>query len=232
MQLEPEKRLNNILQKKLPYIVKIMGTEITINSHKVYPPGKLSRMYSEYLLKNVDVKDKVVADIGAGSSTLGIILAKNGAKFVAGVDITPESIECSNKNIQTHALQDKVKILRGDGAEAIFKEYGSTFDFVVCGPPWSTMSAQQFKKVDNESKALYRSFYDIDDHLITSVMTTGFSLLKNTCGYIYISACIKMIDRINTLCARHGIKYEKVEAVDIHGDGNVHYILRLNKNVQ
>jgi release factor glutamine methyltransferase len=231
MKLEPKKHLDNILQKKLPCTVDIMGVEITIGSHKVYPPGKLARMYTKYLLKNIDIEGKAIADIGAGCSTLGIVLAKNRARLIVGVDITPESIRCSNQNIQSHALQNKVKILGGNGAGALFEKYGSSFDFVVCGPPWSTMSSQQFEKVEDKNKSLYRSFYDVDDALITSVLTKGFELLKNSRGNVYISACMKTIDRINKLCKKHGIKYEIVATEDLHKDGNLHYILRLNKKV-
>lgn len=95
MKINPQKYVEKIKDKKTPYEADVLGTKISINTNKVYPPGKLASFFANYLIQNLSLENKIIADIGAGCSTLGIILAKNGAGKVIGVDVNEDSIECS-----------------------------------------------------------------------------------------------------------------------------------------
>ena len=58
------------------------------------------------LLSEVDVKDKVVADIGTGSGILGIGASKLGAKFCYMSDIDEQCITTSNENAKLNDVSN------------------------------------------------------------------------------------------------------------------------------
>jgi hypothetical protein len=71
MQLKPEDHIKTILERKIPYTVDVLGIDILIDSYNVYPPGKLARFCLKHLLEKVDIRGKVIADIGSGCATYG-----------------------------------------------------------------------------------------------------------------------------------------------------------------
>lgn len=227
---EAEKRIAQFLNRKIPYTVKIHGIDIKISSYKVYPPGSLSQMFAKFLVEKIDIKNKIIADIGAGCSVLGIVLAINGASKVIGVDINGEAVKCSKTNIDKHHLKEKVDIVLGDGVGAISPKYGNKVDIVISGSPWNTIDGCALNSIDQEKVAIYRSFYDLEDSLINSLMTQGFDLIKEgQRKKIFITASLKIMPRIHRLCRKNKVQYTIEEAQDIHQDSNIHYILGLEK---
>lgn len=229
MQLKPEKYIATLLAKEIPYTVDILGVDIAIDSHEVYPPGNLARLFLKTLLEKVDIKDKVIADLGAGCGTYDIVLAKNGAKAVVGLDINPAAIACANKNLEANSLQDRVKIVQGDGADVLLDDYSKSFDFITSGAPWSTIDEKQFETIASQHKEFYRAFYDIDDRLINSILSTGFQLLKDPHSNIYMTASLNMMPRLEQILHNHQVLFDVLAAEDIHSDGNTHYILAVHR---
>lgn len=228
MQINPNQYIENLRKRKIPYTVNILGTEITINNHNVYPSGKLAEFFLTTLIEKIGVKNKNIADIGTGCSTLGIIMTKHGAKQVVGVDITKASVECSKLNIAKNSCEDQVQILKGNGLEPL-KNYENYFDFIVSGIPWSTMNQNDFKKLPIDDQEIYKSFFDMEDHLITSLIKDSWPLLKNN-GCIFITACFAIMNRLTNIFNEYNVSYNIIAKKDIHNDGNDHYILELNKN--
>ena len=174
------------------------------------------------------VAGKSIADVGAGCSTLGIVLAQNGAKEIVGTDINPASVECSQKNIQNNRCQTITQIKLGNSLQAI-EQYNGYFDFIVSGIPWNFISNDEFGKLPVSDQSIYRSFFDVDNYLIKSLMIQGWSLIKKHDGKIYISACLNIMDRIEVLTKEHKVHYSILAEEDIHQDGNMHYILELTR---
>jgi methylase of polypeptide subunit release factors len=227
MNVNPIQHIAKLQARKIPYTVEVLGTSITINSHDAYPSGKLAEFFLSVLLDKVEVMGKNIADIGAGCSTLGIVMAKHGAGQVIGVDICSTSVECSKFNIDKHSCKDKVQIHKGEGVDPL-KNYNQYFDFIVSGIPWSTMSQREFDKLPENDKAIYQSFFDVEDKLITSLLEGAWPLLKKR-GYIYITACLAIMTRVKGILKNHDVNYSIIAQKDIHNDGNYHYILKLNQ---
>ncbi len=102
---EAEKYLSKMLERKVPYNVKVLDIDFVINNTGSYPPGKITELFMKYLIKN-----KNIADIGAGCFALGIISAKKGANLVIGVDIGEDPIKCAYDNMKLNGLKENIYI--------------------------------------------------------------------------------------------------------------------------
>ncbi|HUQ20995.1 MAG TPA: 50S ribosomal protein L11 methyltransferase [Gemmatimonadaceae bacterium] len=66
------------------------------------------------LMQTTSLRDKVVADLGAGSAILAIAAAKLGARKVVAVELDPDASGNANENIARNAVQDRVHYIEGD----------------------------------------------------------------------------------------------------------------------
>ena len=180
----------------------------------------------KYLIDNNLIKDKVIADIGAGSFALGIIAVKHGATMAMGVDITTDAVATAQKNIENNKLTDKARILEGNGVTPLLNEFTNKVDILVAGAPWDTMTHELFESIPTERRAISYAFYDIDNQLMSSFLKDGPTLLTEG-GKMFITACKRIIPRIKDLCSTHRKKYMIVAEDDPHKDGNPHYILEI-----
>lgn len=221
-----EAYISKMLNKQVPYDVKVLDCHFKIKNVNVYPPGKLTVMFANYLLENNLVTNKTVVDAGAGCFALGIIAAKQGAKEAIGVDVLTEAVQCARESMASNGVLEKSVMLQGNGLDPLFPHYQGKVDLLLSGAPWDTLSAGEFDKLSPDRKALSRSFYDIDNHLIEDIFSRG-SLLLSPQGRIFITASKRMMDRIERLSADHHLRYRVVKEEDIHHDGNIHYILEV-----
>ncbi len=223
-----EKHITKMLSKKVPYYVRVLDNDFVINSINAYPPGKLTEMFAQFLIDNNLLRDKVIADVGSGCFALGIIAAKNGAKSVVGTDISDYAIKCAKDNLQLNNLTKDIDIFHGDGVSVLLPEFRHKIDVLLSGAPWDSISDKEFKGISDEKKPLSRSFYDVGDKLIISILTTGFELLSPE-GRIFITSSKRIIERIKELCLKYKLGCKIVKEEDLHKDGNTHYILEITR---
>ena len=222
-----ENYIERIQRCKIPYSIKICNVDFIIQSHDVFPSGKLTELFVKFLVEEGIVKERVIADIGAGSFALGIVAVLNGAKKAIGVDINKKSVECAKQNINIHSVSDKAEILHG-GINKLYPLFQNKIDVLVSGLPWDTISLKEFNNINPERKLLARAFYDVDDELINSILLKGFNLL-NKKGQIFITSSLQVLNRMNNIFRQYNVIYNIVKEEDIHQDGNIHYILKLKK---
>jgi len=80
-----------------------------------------------------------VADIGSGSGCIGITLALEDARVrVYAIDASPEALEYTRKNIEKHALKDRVAALNG---RDLAVPAARRIDWVVSNPPYIPSAA-------------------------------------------------------------------------------------------
>lgn len=218
--------ISKMLAKQTPYEVAILDATIKIRKNSVYPPGNLTRMFANYLLQHEVIKDKIIADVGAGAFALGIVMAQHGAYLALGTDISDDAIACAHENIIINGVQDNAFVFQGQGVNPLEEQYQGKIDILLSGAPWDTISSFDFEQISEERKLLSRAFYDVEDQLLTSVFTQGFNLLAPH-GKMFITACLNIMPRIEQLCLKYQVSYKIVDAQDLHNDGNIHYILEI-----
>lgn len=80
-----------------------------------------------------------VADVGSGSGCIGITLALEDPRVrVYAIDASPEALEYTRKNIEKHALKDRVAALNG---RDLAVPSARRIDWVVSNPPYIPSAA-------------------------------------------------------------------------------------------
>ena len=107
---------------------------------RVLIPRPETEILIEMLLKKVKDKSKVfqILDLGCGSGCLLISCLKEFNKSLGlGIDISSLALEVAKKNIQTHKINSRAKLLKLD----LFKlDIKKKFDFILSNPPYLTSS--------------------------------------------------------------------------------------------
>jgi len=227
---DAEKHISKMLNKQVPYQIDIIDCSFVIKNKNVYPPGKLTTMFAQYLLENDLAKDKVVVDVGAGCFALGIIMAKHGAKEVVGIDINKDALICANQNIELNGVERKTRLVYSNGVSQIAAKFFRKVDLLVAGVPWDSLSISDYEEIPEERKMMSRAFYDVGDQLLTNVLSRGLDILSSR-GKMFITASMRTIARINDFCTIYKANYTIVKEQDLHNDGNIHYILEIKKAV-
>ncbi|NUN16298.1 MAG: peptide chain release factor N(5)-glutamine methyltransferase [Myxococcales bacterium] len=77
-----------------------------------------------------------IVDVGVGSGAIALALAKEFPDaLVVGIDISPAALEIARTNVETHALRDRVRLIRGNVLTPLLHG-GSRADMVVSNPPY------------------------------------------------------------------------------------------------
>ncbi len=104
-----------------------------------------------------------IADIGAGSGIIGLLLAKRYEKTrVVLFEIQHKLSKLALKNIEINALQDRVTVYNVDVKEipSLYPSFYSSFDVVVSNPPFRKIRSGRINPY--EEKALARHEIAID----------------------------------------------------------------------
>lgn len=165
-----ESYIDQIQSCKIPYDVKIRNVDFKIQSHDVYPPGKLTELFINFLIEQDIIRERIIVDVGAASFALGIIAVLNGAKKAIGIDINKKAVECAKQNISIHNVSSKAEILHGE-IKQLYQLFQNKVDVLVAGLPWDSMSLNEFYNINPKRKLLSRAFYDVNDSLINSLLT-------------------------------------------------------------
>ncbi|MDQ3017099.1 MAG: 50S ribosomal protein L11 methyltransferase [Bacteroidota bacterium] len=87
---------------------------ITISPKMAFGTGHHATTYMMLqAMSHIDFKNKMVLDFGCGTSILGIVAAKEGARKIIGVDIQPEAIENSAEHAELNGVSEVCEFLMG-----------------------------------------------------------------------------------------------------------------------
>ena len=230
--LDAEVRINKIITQfadnlNLNTAYKILDCSFQINSNNIYPPGKLTEMFANFLLEQNLCKNNIIADIGCGCFAVGIIAARHSAKQVIGTDLNPFAIECAKENIIINKVQANTAVFHAEELRSLIPQFNGKFDVLLSGIPWDNISSKDFNiEIMNDRKYLSRALYDVDDKLILSIIQEGQTLLSPK-GRIFITSSDNKLSRIEALTNSNNIKMQIVYSKDIHQDKNMHHIIEL-----
>lgn len=76
-----------------------------------------------------DINNKIILDLGCGTGTFSVILAKRGAKIVNGIDISEVAISIAKKRSEANQVSDICSFSIGSFYDTGFKD--NFFDIVV-----------------------------------------------------------------------------------------------------
>ena len=170
---------------------------------RVLIPRPETEILIEMLLKKVKDKSKVfqILDLGCGSGCLLISCLKEFNKSLGlGIDISSLALEVAKKNIQSHKISSRAKLLKLD----LFKlDIKKKFDFILSNPPYLTSSEYR-----NLSK-------DVKDYEPKQALVGGFD------GILYYKKIISF--------SKSSLKKNGFLALEI-GDGQYKEIKKLLTN--
>ena len=170
---------------------------------RVLIPRPETEILIEMLLKKVKDKSKAfqILDLGCGSGCLLISCLKEFNKSLGlGIDISSLALEVAKKNIQSHKINNRAKLLRLDLFKLNIKK---KFDFILSNPPYLTSSEYR-----NLSK-------DVKDYEPKQALVGGFD------GILYYKKIISF--------SKSSLKKNGFLALEI-GDGQYKEIKKLLTN--
>lgn len=103
--------------------------ETEFSNKKWYKTVHLSRTYVNKWIKD-HVVNKIVLDYACGNGIMAVQAAKEGAKFVIGIDISPGSIQNAVKLSQKEGVADKCLFIQGDCEKTGMPD--SCIDVIFC----------------------------------------------------------------------------------------------------
>ncbi len=109
------------------------------------PPGDETRPTLDRVRESLfsilgDCSGCRVADLFAGTGSLGIEALSRQAAFATFVESAPTALRCLKQNLTTLGLTSRSEVLE-TALERSFKELASIgpFDLIFCDPPWAQM---------------------------------------------------------------------------------------------
>ncbi|MBT8220582.1 MAG: methyltransferase [Bacteroidia bacterium] len=123
--------MESTVKKRDPFYFKSFTVEQEGATMKVGTDGVLLGAWA-----NV-TKVKRVLDIGTGTGVIALMIAQRQPKAsVIGVEIDPNAYEVAVKNFQSSNWSSRLKVINQSIQD--FSQNESTFDLIVCNPPFFT----------------------------------------------------------------------------------------------
>jgi release factor glutamine methyltransferase len=203
---------------KLAYILnkKEFWNENYYVDKRVLIPRPETEILIEMLLKKVKDKFKVfqILDLGCGSGCLLISCLKEFNKSLGlGIDISSLALEVAKKNIQSHKISSRAKLLKLD----LFKlDIKKKFDFILSNPPYLTSSEYRnlSKDVkDYEPKQALVGGFDGILYYKKIISFSKLSLKKN--GFLALEIGDGQYKEIKKLLTNHSFRIlDKYQLID------------------
>lgn len=112
-------------------------------------------LLADFILPEIQPGHKIL-DIGTGTGVVALILAQRSkAHQIIGIEIQETLAQMAKRSVEINRLQKRVKILNRDVRKAskIFKP--SSFDIIVCNPPFRKKGAGILSQNQERSIARY-----------------------------------------------------------------------------
>lgn len=131
------------------------------------------------LLEEVDIKDKIVADVGTGSGILAIACSKIGAKHVLALDIDPLSIKTAKENVVVNDCFDKVEVMESD----LLNTSKDNYDLIIANilpDVIINLIPDAYEKLNEKGLILVSGIIlEKKDLIIKELKQHGFSIVKD-----------------------------------------------------
>lgn len=193
---ETHKILKDSQKEKKRYLTNVLGKEFIVFPN-VFSPKYFND--TEPFAKNLPIKrGEEVLEIGPGTGIISIFAAFKGAKKVLAIDVNPDAVKNTRKNIKKHKLQKKVSIRQGNLYDALKKN--EKFDVIFWNTPFGLVKE---KNITNLEKSIYDSGYKSTERFIKE---SKYHLKKNGRLLIGFSSTLGKLDLIKKFIKEAGFK--------------------------
>lgn len=111
------------------------GLEFEVDPRVIVPRSPFAELIEAGFEPWVDAsRVHRVLDVGTGSGCIAIACARRFDRaHVDAVDLSAAALEVAARNVERHAVSDRVRLLRGDALEPV---RGERYDLIVSNPPY------------------------------------------------------------------------------------------------
>ncbi|OGC76720.1 MAG: protein-(glutamine-N5) methyltransferase, release factor-specific [candidate division Zixibacteria bacterium RBG_16_50_21] len=132
-----EERISGRPVQYITHSASFFGLELYVDENVLIPRPETEILVEAVLERLSESKFPVkIIDWGTGSGNVAIALASHLQGEVFAIDISKGALEVALKNIASHGLESRIKLLRGDGFKAVPKDLKGKMDGVVSNPPY------------------------------------------------------------------------------------------------
>ena len=135
-----------------------------------------------------------------------ILLSRNKAKEIIGLEIEEEIVVTANKTAALNDAHDKLKFICGDIKDAS-KILKSSFDVITCNPPYSKSGSGMM----SESNKIARARYEVDCTL-DDVVKSAVKVLRYGGRFYLVHKAERLVDIICT-CRKYKLEPKEIQFV-------------------
>lgn len=121
-------------------------------------------------------KNDIACELGSGCGTIPLIWSRdNKPKAVTAIEIQSEACSMFERSIKLNSLEDRIKVLNADLCSLDGKVMPSSYDLVVCNPPYKAAGTGIVNPEQAHRVARHESFCTIEDIAKTASKLLNFS---------------------------------------------------------
>lgn len=166
------------------------------------------------------LRGRNIADLGAGGSSLGVLLcAGNDKCTVTGIEIQEKACDISRKNIALNALHDRLHIMQGDLREIRKLLPANSFDSVISNPPYFPVGSGA--QASNPAFAIART----ECCCTLDALCRAAAWLLRYGGSFYLVHRPERLAELIYLLKIHGLEPKRLRFVRHHPDAPVSLVL-------
>jgi len=142
------------------------------------------------------------ADIGTGTGVIPLLLSHmTGAGEIVGIEVQERSFELANRNVSRNGLDGKLRMVRGDAADAeLLKDENASFDLVTSNPPYVKKSSGMVSGADAKMIARHETTAGLDQFVEMAAR-----LLKASGSFCMVHRPDRLVDICDS-CRRHSLE--------------------------
>ncbi|MEH3085884.1 MAG: 50S ribosomal protein L3 N(5)-glutamine methyltransferase [Xylophilus ampelinus] len=112
----------------------LQGVPFYVDERAIVPRSFIAELLADGGIDDwLGAHTRRVLDLCTGNGSLAVLAAMAWPEVaVDGADLSPEALEVARINVDRHGLQDRVRLLRSDGLDAV----DGAYDLILCNPPY------------------------------------------------------------------------------------------------
>ena len=153
-------------------------------------------------------KNDVVVDFGCGNGVVALLVAgKTTAKSVVGIEMQEGAYKLAVRNVQLNAMQDRVRLVNDDIANADKVLGKESVSVVVCNPPYFEKNSGQKRVSESVALSRHESTCSLDD-----IVAKASEVLKYGGKLWMIHKCERMAEVLTSM-SNHNVEPKKVTLI-------------------